>query len=255
MADTQHRAKKQGLSATNDTTPRDVENIQRIMESMGAETDSSRVISQLLEFVQRFSSEVLVKANALQQHRRLFGVSNGFKSSGMTSADITSALQIVERYKFQGTPSVEYLQANAQQHFLNLMGDGEEMAVRKKKKKKKKKKTVTELQKAHAAMKRDPFGDLRKCPSGLLIRPFKRNAAEMNGDTQDDQQPTRLAAGRPGVFPRRVPSFELPGTPEVLSRSISSSTPFSSGPVAFSIRQPAAKKVTPSPPVFESPKQ
>ena len=80
----------------------------------------------------------------------------------MTSADITSALQIVERYKFQGTPSVEYLQANAQQHFLNLMGDGEEMAVRKKKKKKKKKKTVTELQKAHAAMKRDPFGDLRK---------------------------------------------------------------------------------------------
>ena len=61
MADTQHRAKKQGLSATNDTTPRDVENIQRIMESMGAETDSSRVISQLLEFVQRFSSEVLVK--------------------------------------------------------------------------------------------------------------------------------------------------------------------------------------------------
>ena len=49
------------LRASSATTPRDVENIVKIMESMGAETDSPRVLSQLLEFVQRYTSEVLVK--------------------------------------------------------------------------------------------------------------------------------------------------------------------------------------------------
>ncbi len=52
-----------GTPASSNKHPHDVDNIIRIMESMGAETDSPRVISQLLEFVQRYSTEVLLKVS------------------------------------------------------------------------------------------------------------------------------------------------------------------------------------------------
>jgi hypothetical protein len=61
MAD-KRRAGTKGIPAVNETLPKDVESILNIMHSMGADTDSPRVMSQLLEFVQRFSSEVLIKA-------------------------------------------------------------------------------------------------------------------------------------------------------------------------------------------------
>jgi hypothetical protein len=64
MADSKRsRAGAPGISASSDTHPRDVENVIRILESMGAETESPRVISQLLEFVQRYSTEVLLKVS------------------------------------------------------------------------------------------------------------------------------------------------------------------------------------------------
>ena len=84
-----------------------------------------------------------IQANALRQYREDFGAV-GYEEAGLTTADVTSALQLVEKNKFHASPTIEFLRDNARDYYTNLQGDTT---------KANKSKTNTR------DMKQNPFGD------------------------------------------------------------------------------------------------
>lgn len=94
----------------------------------------------------------LVQANALRQHRQTAG-RNHSNEAGLKTADITGGLDLVEKYKFGGVPSIEHLRNAAKEYYANRKHDDQKGRPTK----------------SGSGHKQNPFGDLRAYVSTIVF--------------------------------------------------------------------------------------
>ncbi|KAJ5067180.1 taf9 RNA polymerase ii tata box-binding protein (tbp)-associated factor [Anaeramoeba ignava] len=83
-----------------DNLPQDARVIEQILHSMGIEEYDPQVLPQLLEFIQKYTSEVLEKAQKYAQHA---------KRNQIEESDVTLAITNQVAYSFQKPPSRKLL--------------------------------------------------------------------------------------------------------------------------------------------------